>query len=174
MGLNLYSIKSRSSCLPRCHPSSALRSTSSIFHRSASLSLFHLMMQLKLQSTREISVIHGTDCFLLSACEYKHDEHSSLIKIRNQVYFKTNEMREMDEHFGDVYGRISDREIEISHDLAQFVLQYKELLLSCSDICGELDRYANTRSIKHQVVDGVLVYLLSHKAQRTTISFVHG
>lgn len=49
----------------------------------------------------------------------------------------------MDEHFGDVYGIISDREIEISHELAQFVLQYEELLTRCSDICGELDRCEN-------------------------------
>jgi DNA mismatch repair protein MSH5 len=47
----------------------------------------------------------------------------------------------MDDHFGDIYGIISDREIEISHELAQYVLQYEELLTSCSDVCGELDRY---------------------------------
>jgi len=46
----------------------------------------------------------------------------------------------MDDHFGDVYGIISDREIEISHELAQYVLQYEELLTTCSDVCGELDR----------------------------------
>jgi|TARA_R110002003_G_scaffold28_28_gene1756 DNA mismatch repair protein MSH5 len=56
-----------------------------------------------------------------------------------QVYFKTSEMREMDDHFGDVYGIISDHEIEISHELAQYVLQYEALLTACSDICGELD-----------------------------------
>lgn len=55
------------------------------------------------------------------------------------MYFKTSEMREMDDHFGDVYGIISDREIEISHELAQYVLQYEELLTTCSDVCGELD-----------------------------------
>ena len=45
----------------------------------------------------------------------------------------------MDDHFGDLYGIISDREIEISHELVQFVLQYEELLTCCSDTCGELD-----------------------------------
>ena len=60
---------------------------------------------------------------------------------RGQAYFKTAEVREMDDHFGDVYGIISDREIEISHELAQFVLQYEELFTSCSDVCGELDTY---------------------------------
>jgi DNA mismatch repair protein MSH5 len=49
-------------------------------------------------------------------------------------------MREMDDHFGDVYGIISDREIEISHELAQHVLEYQDLLTTASDICGELDR----------------------------------
>lgn len=49
-------------------------------------------------------------------------------------------MREMDDHFGDLYGIISDREIEISHELAQYVLEYEPLLTTASDICGELDR----------------------------------
>ncbi len=49
-------------------------------------------------------------------------------------------MREMDDHFGDVCDLISDREIEISHELAQYVLGYEELMIECSDICGELDR----------------------------------
>jgi DNA mismatch repair protein MSH5 len=56
------------------------------------------------------------------------------------VYFKNNEMREMDNHFGDLYGMISDREIEISHELTQYVLKYEALLVATSDICGELDR----------------------------------
>lgn len=56
-----------------------------------------------------------------------------------QVYFKNHEMREMDDHFGDLYGIISDREIEISHELAQYVLEYEAFLTTASDICGELD-----------------------------------
>ncbi|KAL1792204.1 hypothetical protein ACET3X_009955 [Alternaria dauci] len=62
-----------------------------------------------------------------------------MFATEEQVYFKTSETREMDDHFGDVYGIISDREIEISHELAQFLLRYEELLTACSDICGELD-----------------------------------
>ncbi|KAG9186743.1 hypothetical protein G6011_09851 [Alternaria panax] len=62
-----------------------------------------------------------------------------MFATEEQVYFKNSETREMDDHFGDVYGIISDREIEISHELAQYLLQYEELLTSCSDICGELD-----------------------------------
>ncbi|CAN9407683.1 unnamed protein product [Alternaria alternata] len=62
-----------------------------------------------------------------------------MFSTEEQVYFKNSETREMDDHFGDVYGIISDREIEISHELAQFLLQYEEMLTSCSDTCGELD-----------------------------------
>lgn len=71
-----------------------------------------------------------------------HEENIWLLLTSDseQVYFKNNEMREMDCHFGDVYGNISDCEIEISHELAQYVLQFETMLLSCSDICGELDR----------------------------------
>ncbi|KAJ4354823.1 hypothetical protein N0V95_003508 [Ascochyta clinopodiicola] len=45
-----------------------------------------------------------------------------MFSAEGHIYFKTAEVREMDDHFGDVYGIISDREIEISHELAQFVL----------------------------------------------------
>lgn len=56
------------------------------------------------------------------------------------MYFKSSEMREMDGHYGDLYGIISDREIEITHELAQHVLEYEALLIQASDVCGELDR----------------------------------
>ncbi|KAF2120478.1 muts domain V-domain-containing protein [Lophiotrema nucula] len=62
-----------------------------------------------------------------------------MFSTEEQVYFKNLEMREMDDHFGDLYGIISDREIEISHELAQFVLEYEAVLTTASDICGELD-----------------------------------
>jgi hypothetical protein len=64
----------------------------------------------------------------------------ALTFIRDQVYFKNSQVREMDSHFGDLYGIISDREIEISHELAQFVLEYEALFIAISDICGEIDR----------------------------------
>jgi DNA mismatch repair protein MSH5 len=74
-----------------------------------------------------------------------------------KVYYKSNEMREMDDQLGDVYGMIcgkfpyestlwtwnnpfADKEIEIIYSLAQRVLYYKDLITTCSDLCGELDR----------------------------------
>ena len=35
---------------------------------------------------------------------------------------------------------LADKEIEIIHNLAQRVLIYQELIIGCSEICGELDR----------------------------------
>jgi DNA mismatch repair ATPase MutS len=83
-----------------------------------------------------------------------------LIRNREQVYFKNIEMREMDDHFGDVYGIISDREIEISHELAQHVLEYQDLLTTVSDICGELDRLGLLSLKSSRVALTSVAYLL--------------
>lgn len=34
-----------------------------------------------------------------------------------------------------------DKEIEIVYDMAQRILQYENVLVEASDVCGELDRY---------------------------------
>jgi len=73
-----------------------------------------------------------------------------LTATRDQVYFKNSQVREMDNHFGDLYGMISDREIEISHELAQHVLEFEALLTTISDICGELDRSAEFLLSQHR------------------------
>lgn len=62
-----------------------------------------------------------------------------MFTTENQVYFKDDRMREMDEQLGDLYAMICDIEIEISYELAQKVLQNETLLIAASDICGELD-----------------------------------
>ncbi|PGH01372.1 DNA mismatch repair protein MSH5 [Blastomyces parvus] len=57
----------------------------------------------------------------------------------NRVYFKDFRMREMDERFGDIYGLICEKEIEIVYEMAQNVLQHEKFLVEASDICGEID-----------------------------------
>ncbi|KAJ5975477.1 hypothetical protein N7481_009184 [Penicillium waksmanii] len=57
----------------------------------------------------------------------------------NRAYFKDFRMRELDGKLGDIYGLICEKEIEIVYELAQKVLQYEEMLVEASDICGELD-----------------------------------
>lgn len=57
----------------------------------------------------------------------------------NNVYYKNEDMRQLDNTFGDVYGEICDKEIEIVQGLCHEVLQHKTLLNDVSDICSELD-----------------------------------
>ncbi|PNS19011.1 MutS 5 [Sphaceloma murrayae] len=62
-----------------------------------------------------------------------------LFYTSDYVYFKESRTREMDAQFGDVYGRICDREIEIIQELAEKVLRQETLLTTVSDVCGEID-----------------------------------
>ncbi|KAI7369629.1 hypothetical protein KC354_g1789 [Hortaea werneckii] len=67
------------------------------------------------------------------------DPWERMFATEAHAYYKNSNMVEMDEHFGDIYGSICDKEIEIIHALSERVLQYDELLNETSDICGELD-----------------------------------
>ncbi|RMY41467.1 hypothetical protein D0866_00587 [Hortaea werneckii] len=67
------------------------------------------------------------------------DPWERMFATETHAYYKNSNMVEMDEHFGDIYGRICDKEIEIIQGLSERVLQYDELLNETSDICGELD-----------------------------------
>ena len=41
--------------------------------------------------------------------------------------------------FGDIYGLICDREIEIAQELRMAVLEYQEWLVQCSTMCAEVN-----------------------------------
>jgi DNA mismatch repair protein MSH5 len=69
----------------------------------------------------------------------ENDPWEKMFVTEAAAYYKNSNMREMDEHFGDIYGRICDKEIEIVHELAERILEYDHLLNEVSDICGELD-----------------------------------
>ncbi|KAJ5358895.1 DNA mismatch repair protein MutS core [Penicillium cataractarum] len=56
-----------------------------------------------------------------------------------RAYFKDFRMRELDDKLGDIYGLICEKEIEIVYDMAQRILQYENVLVEASDVCGELD-----------------------------------
>ncbi|KAL1306915.1 hypothetical protein AAFC00_005558 [Neodothiora populina] len=55
------------------------------------------------------------------------------------VYYKNDKMTEMDAYFGDIYGNICDREIEIVQELAEKILEHEVTIAVVSDLCGELD-----------------------------------
>ncbi|KAH6678282.1 muts domain V-domain-containing protein [Halenospora varia] len=54
-------------------------------------------------------------------------------------YYKNRRMKELDEYFGDLYGMICDREIEIIHGLAVHVLEHEKALIQASNLLGDLD-----------------------------------
>ncbi|KAI0076331.1 hypothetical protein K474DRAFT_1708271 [Panus rudis PR-1116 ss-1] len=55
------------------------------------------------------------------------------------VYFKSQEMRDLDTHVGDIHTAIIDREIEIIHSLQEEVLEYEDSILVACSVCAELD-----------------------------------
>ncbi|CAZ86442.1 unnamed protein product [Tuber melanosporum] len=54
-------------------------------------------------------------------------------------YYKNPQMRDLDDYFGDLYGRVCDREIELVHAMKCRVLQHDVALASCAMVCAELD-----------------------------------
>lgn len=68
-----------------------------------------------------------------------NDVWERMFAAEGSVYYKNRQMREMDEHFGDAYCMIIDREIEIIHELAVKILAQKEAITAASDVLGELD-----------------------------------
>ncbi|USW47708.1 Putative DNA mismatch repair protein MutS, core [Septoria linicola] len=55
------------------------------------------------------------------------------------AYYKNSNTMELDDEYGDIWGRILDMEIEIIQNTAQRVLEYEHIINIASDICGELD-----------------------------------
>ncbi|KAH9846354.1 muts domain V-domain-containing protein [Lenzites betulinus] len=57
----------------------------------------------------------------------------------SHVYFKSQEMNDMDMHIGDLHPAIVDREIEIIQVLQEKVLAFEADIARACDICAELD-----------------------------------
>ncbi|KAG1751159.1 DNA mismatch repair protein MutS [Suillus lakei] len=55
------------------------------------------------------------------------------------VYFKSEEMHDMDTHIGDLHPSIVDREIEIVQELLERILVFSEGMRHTCDVCAELD-----------------------------------
>ncbi len=84
-----------------------------------------------------------------------HDLWEKIFTADGSVCYKTKQMRELDEAYGDIYCQIGgkriflpvaehsnsliDREVEILHKLASSVLEYSSELMLASQLCGELD-----------------------------------
>ncbi|KII86749.1 hypothetical protein PLICRDRAFT_164045 [Plicaturopsis crispa FD-325 SS-3] len=55
------------------------------------------------------------------------------------VYFKCQEMQDMDTHIGDLLPAIVDRELEIIQGLLEKILEHDEAMTHACDVCAELD-----------------------------------
>ena len=84
----------------------------------------------------------------------ENNEWELMFTTNMQAYYKDPHMRQMDEQLGDLWAHICDTEIDISHDLAQRVLEDERLLIAASDVCGELDC---SFALAHGVIEHKLV-----------------
>lgn len=55
------------------------------------------------------------------------------------IYYKNQEMRDLDTHVGDLHGFIVDREVELVQEMLEHVLQVQETLCDVADVLAELD-----------------------------------
>ncbi|RDL41993.1 p-loop containing nucleoside triphosphate hydrolase [Venustampulla echinocandica] len=69
----------------------------------------------------------------------ENDSWDKMFVSKDLGYYKNLRMRELDSHFGDLYGMICDKEIEIIHGLAIKILEHEKTLVAASDLLGELD-----------------------------------
>ncbi|KAF9095287.1 MutS protein msh5 [Mortierella sp. GBA35] len=107
--------------------------------------------------------------------EWKSEEDYQLegltykFSTESTVYYKNGYMQELDGHIGDIHGLIVDREIDILQALQERILEYSQLLVTCSDLCAELDvlvslaRVARLRNYKRPVM-----------VQNNTLEIVNG
>ncbi|KAI1130465.1 muts domain V-domain-containing protein [Nemania abortiva] len=68
-----------------------------------------------------------------------NDSWECMFVADGSAYYKNQQMKDMDDEFGDSYCMIIDREIEIIHQLAVEVLKREEAILVASEVLGELD-----------------------------------
>jgi len=72
-------------------------------------------------------------------CIFWRPWRHSLTRFPQTVYYKSDKMRELDTVLGDIHGLISDREIEIMHQLSEKILEYGTMLVKTCDLTAELD-----------------------------------
>ncbi|KAK4507319.1 hypothetical protein PRZ48_001054 [Zasmidium cellare] len=86
-----------------------------------------------------ISVMKDEDDAPTTYAGPPNDPWEKMFGSPTHAYYKNSTTGELDDQFGDLYGRILDYEIEITQGLAQRVLEHETLINTTSDLCGELD-----------------------------------
>ncbi|KAH9932680.1 DNA mismatch repair protein MutS [Epithele typhae] len=62
-----------------------------------------------------------------------------VLTLASHVYFKSQEMHDLDVHIGDLHPAIVDREIEIIQALQEQILAHDKAMGHACDVCAELD-----------------------------------
>ena len=55
------------------------------------------------------------------------------------VYFKNQEMDDLDTHIGDLYGYILDREVEVTQEMLDKVVSVQYVLIGGAEMLAEID-----------------------------------
>lgn len=63
----------------------------------------------------------------------------SIFSTNTHLYFKSDQVREMDSQFGDIHAIICDQEIEIIQSLQEEILKDSSLYLAASHLCAQFD-----------------------------------
>jgi DNA mismatch repair protein MSH5 len=101
------------------------------------------------QVSHPINVMYFPQLGYLIVFEREHQDKSTpmvekgeweiIFSTDSHIYFKCEEMREMDNQFGDIYGVICDYEIEIVQSLQEEILKSSSKLLAASHLCAQID-----------------------------------
>ncbi|THV00846.1 hypothetical protein K435DRAFT_750810 [Dendrothele bispora CBS 962.96] len=67
------------------------------------------------------------------------DGWSFQFSSESHVYFKSQEMHDMDAYIGDLHSLVVDREIEIVQNLSEEILVHYDAMSNTCDVCAELD-----------------------------------
>lgn len=86
-----------------------------------------------------VSVGHDEDAVPTPYTGPEDDPWEKMFNSESCAYYKNMHTSALDNEFGDIYSNILDMEIEIVQNLGQRVLEFEELIVTTSDICGELD-----------------------------------
>jgi DNA mismatch repair protein MSH5 len=128
------------------------------------------LISIRLQEGTAHGVFQGT----------AEDPWEKMFATESNAYYKNSNMTEMDQYFGDIYGRICDREIEIVQRLSEHVLEYEDIINSVSDVCGELDSLValargarEHKFVKPQITNENIIKIKAgrHPLQERTVPF---
>ncbi|CAI4213669.1 unnamed protein product [Parascedosporium putredinis] len=71
-------------------------------------------------------------CVFFLSSDFSHDWEQKFVD-QARIYYKNGYMKDLDDRFGDLYGTVADREVEIMHDLEVQILYHRTALEQASE-----------------------------------------